>query len=384
MKNLKQIKLLSIIDSLELEKGGPSHSLIDLAIANQKNGIQHDILFLGKRIKNIQKIKINIISLDNRILKFGFSLKLIFWLLKNRKNYDLFIIHGLWQFITLVSRFLLRGKYLVFTHGMLDPYFGTENFKTLKKKIYWILFEKKNLLKAKFVLSNSNKEFRQFKKTFVNTNGIKFKNVNYGIFPKSLDFKICKEKFLKKFPFVENKKTILFMNRIDPKKGCDLLIKSFAKIKNKRNHLLLIAGDTNSKYGKKMIKLKNELKQNNHIYFLNFLKDQIKWGAYEYSNFSILPSHGENFGVSVVESLFTKTPIICSKKVGISNYIKKYKAGMVINNNNEQSIISNLEKSFLLNKEKNKKLKENSFKCFNENFNYSNNHEFSDWIKKIL
>ena len=383
MKNLKQIKLLSIIDSLELEKGGPSHSLIDIAIANKKNGIQHDILFLGKRIKNIQKIKINIISLDNRILKFGFSLKLILWLLKNRKNYDLFIIHGLWQFITLASRFLLRGKYLVFTHGMLDPYFGTENFKTLKKKIYWFLFEKKNLLNAKFVLSNSKKEFHQFKKTFVNTNGIKFKIVNYGLFPKSLDFKISKEKFIKNFPFVKNKKTILYMNRIDPKKGCDLLIKSFAKIKNKRNYLLLIAGDTNSKYGKEMIKLKNELKQENHIYFLNFLKDQIKWGAYEYSNFSILPSHGENFGVSVIESLFTKTPIICSNKVGISNYIKKYKAGMVIKNN-EQSIISALEKSFHLNKEKNKKLKENSFKCFNDNFNYSNNHKFSNWIKKIL
>ena len=383
MKNLKQIKLLSIIDSLELEKGGPSHSLIDIAIANQKNGIQHDILFLGKRIKNIQKIKINIISLDNRILKFGFSLKLIFWLLKNRKNYDLFIIHGLWQFITLASRFFLRGKYLVFTHGMLDPYFGTENFKTLKKKLYWFLFEKKNLLKAKFVLSNSKKEFHQFKNTFVNTNGIKFKIVNYGLFPKSLDFKISKEKFIKNFPFVKNKKTILYMNRIDPKKGCDLLIKSFAKIKNKRNYLLLIAGDTNSKYGKEMIKLKNELKQESHIYFLNFLKDQIKWGAYEYSNFSILPSHGENFGVSVIESLFTKTPIICSNKVGISNYIKKYKAGMVIKNN-EQSIISALEKSFHLNKEKNKKLKENSFKCFNDNFNYSNNHKFSNWIKKIL
>ena len=383
MIKLKQIKILSIIDSLELEKGGPSHSLIDIAIANQKNGIQHDILFLGKRIKNKQKDKINIISLDNRILKYGFSLKLIFWLLKNRKNYDLFIVHGLWQFITLASRFLLKGKYLVFTHGMLDPYFGTEKFKTLKKKIYWFLFEKKNLLKAKFVLSNSKKEFHQFKNTFVNTNGIKFKIVNYGLFPKSLDFKINKEKFLKKFPFVKNKETILYMNRIDPKKGCDLLIKSFAKIKNKKNYLLLIAGDTNSDYGKEMIKLKNELKQENHIYFLNFLKDQIKWGAYEYSNFSILPSHGENFGVSIIESLYAKTPVICSNKVGISNYIKKYKAGMVIKNN-EQSIISTLEKSFHLNEEKNKKLKENSFKCFNDNFNYSNNHKFSNWIKKIL
>ena len=382
MIKLKQIKILSIIDSLELEKGGPSHSLIDLAIANQKNGIQHDILFLGKRIKNKQKNKINIISLENSILKYGFSLKLIFWLLKNRKNYDLFIVHGLWQFITLASRFLLRGKYLVFTHGMLDPYFGTEKFKTLKKKIYWFLFEKKNLLKAKFVLSNSKKEFHQFKNTFVNTNGIKFKIVNYGLFPKSLDLKISKKKFLKKFPFVKNKKTILYMNRIDPKKGCDLLIKSFAKIKNKRNYLLLIAGDTNSKYGKEMIKLKNELKQENHIYFLNFLKDQIKWGAYEYSNFSILPSHGDNFGVSIVESLYIKTPVICSNKVGISNYIKKYKAGMVIKNN-EQSIISTLKKSFHLNEKKNKKLKENSFKCFNDNFNYSKNHQFSNWIKKI-
>ena len=383
MKKLKQIKILSIIDSLQLEKGGPSHSLIDMALANQKNGIQHDVLMLDKRIKNKQKNKINIISLENSILKYGFSLKLIFWLLKNRKNYDLFIVHGLWQFITLASRFLLRGKYLVFTHGMLDPYFGTEKFKTLKKKIYWFLFEKKNLLKSKFVLSNSKKEFHQFKNTFVNTNGIKFKIVNYGLFPKSLDFKINKEKFLKKFPFVKNKKTILYMNRIDPKKGCDLLIKSFAKIKNKRNYLLLIAGDTNSNYGKEMIKLKNELKQENHIYFLNFLKDQIKWGAYEYSNFSILPSHGENFGVSIIESLYAKTPVICSNKVGISNYIKKYKAGMVIKNN-EQSIISTLEKSFHLNEEKNKKLKENSFKCFNDNFNYSNNHKFSNWIKKIL
>ena len=115
MKKIKKIKILSIIDSLELEKGGPSHSLIDIAIANQKNKIQHDILFLGKKIKKKQKNKINIISLDNSILKYGFSLKLIFWLLKNSKNYDLFVIHGLWQFITLVSRleiYILILKYL--------------------------------------------------------------------------------------------------------------------------------------------------------------------------------------------------------------------------------------------------------------------------------
>lgn len=231
-------------------------------------------------------------------------------------------------------------------------------------------------------MSNSIKEFNQFKKTFVKTNGIRFKNINYGIFPKKLDMKFCKKKFLEKYPFVKNKKTIIFMNRIDPKKGCDLLIKSFAKIKNKNNHILLIAGDKGSEYGQEMVKLKDQLKQKNHIYFLNFLKDQIKWGAYEYSNFSILPSHGENFGVSVVESLFTKTPVICSNKVGISNFVEKYEAGFIIKNN-EQSLITTLKKILNLSNETKNKFRKNSFKCFNENFNYQNNHNFSNWIKEI-
>ena len=231
-------------------------------------------------------------------------------------------------------------------------------------------------------MSNSNKEFNQFKRTFVKTNGIKFKTINYGIFPKKFDMKFCKKKFLSKYPFARNKKTIIFMNRIDPKKGCDLLIKSFAKIKNKKNHILLIAGDKDSNYGREMVKLKDQLEQKDHIYFLNFLEDQIKWGAYENSDFSILPSHGENFGISVVESLFTKTPVICSNKVGISNFIKKYKAGFIIKNK-EQSLIITLKKILNLNNEAKKKLRKNSFECFNKNFNYQNNHMFSNWIKEI-
>jgi len=381
MKKLKKIKVLSIIDSLELQKGGPSHSLIDIAIANRQNGIQHDILYLGKKIKKKQK-GIKITSLENSVLKYGFSFKLIFWLLKNKKKYNLFIIHGLWQFITLIARIIIPHKYLVFSHGMLDPYFGNQELKTLKKKIYWFLIEKKNLLKSKCVMSNSIKEFNQFKKTFVKTNGIKFKTINYGIFPKKFDMKFCKKKFLNKYPFARNKKTIIFMNRIDPKKGCDLLIKSFAKIKNKKNHILLIAGDKDSNYGREMVKLKDQLEQKDHIYFLNFLEDQIKWGAYENSDFSILPSHGENFGISVVESLFAKTPVICSNKVGISNFIKRYKAGFIIKNK-EQSLIITLKKILNLNNKAKKKLRKNSFECFNKNFNYQNNHMFSNWIKEI-
>ena len=127
-------KILSIIDSLDLKSGGPSHSLVDMAIANKINNINHDILYIGKKIKLKKNTRIKIISLRQSYFKYGFSFRLIIWLLKNKKKYDLFIIHGIWQFITVVARFLLTNKYLIFTHGMLDPYFGKENFKTIKKK----------------------------------------------------------------------------------------------------------------------------------------------------------------------------------------------------------------------------------------------------------
>jgi len=134
VKIKKKIKILSIIDSLNLKDGGPSHSLIDMALANNADGLIHDIMYLGSKQKIKSQDKIFIKTLDDSKLKYGFSLRLIFWLLKNKNNYDLFIIHGIWQFITLISRIIIPNKYLVFTHGMLDPYFGNEKVKTIKKK----------------------------------------------------------------------------------------------------------------------------------------------------------------------------------------------------------------------------------------------------------
>ena len=202
-------KILSIIDSLNPKDGGPSHSILDMALANKNNGIIHDIIYLGKEVNFKKLAGIKIIPLNDSYFKYGLSYKLIKWLFKNRNKYDLFILHGLWQFITLLSRLILPLKYVVFTHGMLDPYFGRNKFKSFKKKIYWYLVEKRNLQKAKYVLLNSSVEEKQIKKTFVNTDGIKFKKVNYGIFPKKINSDTSKKKFYLKFSYLKKKKNNL-------------------------------------------------------------------------------------------------------------------------------------------------------------------------------
>ena len=380
---MNKIKILSIIDSLSLRDGGPSHSLIDMALANKANDIQHDILYIGDKEKISINKEIKIISLEDSKFKYGFSIKLILWLLNHKNSYNLFIIHGIWQFITLISRMIIPNKYLVFTHGMLDPYFGKENFKTIKKKIYWNLFERKNLLMAKYVLLNSAKELTQLNKTFVNTIGIKYKLVNYGLFPRKIDFNKCEKKFSKKFNFINRKRFILFIGRIHPKKGCFLMVKAFAKIKNINNFKLLIAGDTNNLYAKEIKNFIIKKKLHDKVYFLNFLKDEIKWGAIRKAKYTILPSHGDNFGVSIVESLFAGTPVICSNKVGISDIIRQNNAGIIISDN-INSIKLAIEKVVNINQKKSDLQSSNSIKCFNNNFNLKKNHSFSNWLKEIL
>ena len=375
-------KILSIIDSLNPKDGGPSHSLFDIALSNKQNNIQHDILYIVKKQKINDLSGIKIIALNDSIFKYGISLRLIFWLYQNKNNYNLFIIHGLWQFITLLSRIIIPNKYLVFTHGMLDPYFKSEKFKSFKKKIYWNIFEKKNLLKAKFVLLNSIKEKKQINNTFVKTNGIKFKLINYGIYPKDINFKKSKLKFYSKFKFLKNYKLIVYIGRIHPKKGLDILIDAFEKIDNKR-YILLIAGDINNKYAKALIQKVKNKNNSKKIIFANFLKGEIKWGAISNAALTILPSHGENFGVSIAESLLAGTPVICSNKVGTSKQIKESNAGIIVKNN-KLSLYQGIMKFINLSQKQKEKLSKNSITCFNKNFNIKINHNFSDFLKKII
>ena len=65
------------------------------------------------------------------------------------------------------------------------------------------------------------------------------------------------------------------------------------------------------------------------------LYDDLKWGAIASSEGMVLASNGENFGVSIAESLSLGTPVIITNKVNIYREILEYKCGLVANNSIE-------------------------------------------------
>ena len=173
----KKNKVLRIISSINPKFGGPSKTIIDSSILLTTQGFKVDILTSDPVYSNFFKSRnIKIINKGPALGNYSFNFSLFFWLLKNKKNYDHFIVHGIWEFNTLIARLLLKNKYFVFTHGQLDPYFMSEKLKKFKKKIYWFFVEKQNLLCSKSLLLTSENEKNLLKNTFVDTKGIKKKN----------------------------------------------------------------------------------------------------------------------------------------------------------------------------------------------------------------
>ena len=331
------IKILRVIHSLNPKVGGPPEGILQLTPILDSYGISTTVVCLDNpKSKWLKDKPYKVIALGKGFFQYGFQFGLVSKLSKLFLNYDLIIIHGIWQYHSLAT-FLhqkIRKKYFIFTHGMLDPWFEKKYpLKHLKKKIYWNLFESKVIKGAEAVFFTSKQEELISRKWFDNLNVSK-EIINYGITSPPQDKKRLSEIFINQFPILKDKNIILFLSRIDYKKGIDILVESFGEINLKYPKLFLVIAGPYLKNSKIFSKLKYIIKKydiENKVIFTGMLEGDLKWGAYYSSDFFCLPSHSENFGIVVAEALG------CGGLIGISNKVNIYKeiynadAGLIFN-----------------------------------------------------
>ncbi|MBI4245038.1 MAG: glycosyltransferase [Planctomycetes bacterium] len=155
------------------------------------------------------------------------------------------------------------------------------------------------------------------------------KDINNYVLPLGVDFDsipdlsgVNKEK--------SDFKQIIFMSRLDPKKGLDLLVDSIAILKKKRTDFkLLIVGNGISSYENSIKNRAKYLGIDKYIEWKGFLNLE-RWEHLKRSDLFVLPSYSENFGIAVVEAMSVGLPVVISDKVGISTEIRSYNAGVVV------------------------------------------------------
>ncbi len=273
-------------------------------------------------------------ALGRGTARYGYNPKLVPWLLKNGPRFDAVVLHGLWNYSSYGSWRALRHlnvPYFIFTHGMMDPWFReAHQSKHLAKQLFWLLAEGRVLRDAEAVLFTSEEERLRARNVF---RGYTYNEsvVLYGTGGPPGDPTGDIQEFSSGYPELDGKKYLLFLSRIHPKKGCDLLLRAFARCQDviPRDLDLVMAGPDQVGWVRELKTLAANLGIFDRVHWPGMLQGRQKWGAFRRAEAAILPSHQENFGIAVAEAMACSTPVLISDKVNIWREVMKAEAGLV-------------------------------------------------------
>ena len=266
-------------------------------------------------------------------LGYGYCTRLEPWLRTHGANYDVIIVHGMWMHhgfaVAKVAR-QLGLRYVIFLHGMLDPWFGKRYpLKHLKKWLYWPWAEYRTLRDAHLVLFTTAEEMALARQSFWLYKA-RERLVGYGIRAPEVAPAQARAAFLAQFPELEGKRNLLYLSRIHPKKGCDLLIPAFAKAATKDPALhLIMAGPGDAALVAELKALAQQCGVASRVTFTGMIKGDVKWGAYDVADAFVLTSHQENFGIVVAEALAWGLPVLTTHQVNIWREIEDAGGGII-------------------------------------------------------
>ena len=337
MASRSSLHILHVIGSLSPAAGGPPEAVRQLVDAYIEVGDGIELVSLDKPGESYLKgIACPVHALGQSFLgKYGFSPKLWRWLQSNVNRFDAIVMNGIWTFPGVAVRFNARRAqkpYGIFTHGMLDPWFNRKYpLKHLKKLLYWPV-QHAVLRDAEAVFFTAEAE-RDLAKTSFRPSNWRSVVVPYGINDpdrRGGDVAEQVEAFYRRFPELRGRRYLLFLGRIHEKKGCDLLIQAFARTAAAVPELhLVIAGPDQDGMQAKLRHLAETLGIAARVHWPGLIVGDIKWGAIRASDAFVLPSHQENFGVAVVESLAAGRPVLISNQVNIWPEIEGDGVGLV-------------------------------------------------------
>jgi glycosyltransferase involved in cell wall biosynthesis len=137
--------------------------------------------------------------------------------------------------------------------------------------------------------------------------------------------------FARNHPRAAGRPVILFLSRLDAKKGIELLFAAFSKIRQRhRDALLVMAGDGDASYKRQLREEAGRHGIAEHIEWTGFLAGREKLNALAAATVFVLPSWSENFGIAAVEALAAGVPCVLTRGVAIAAEVSAAQAGIVV------------------------------------------------------
>jgi glycosyltransferase involved in cell wall biosynthesis len=333
------MRILQIVPSISLIYGGPSQMVMGLSEALAKTGIEVTILTTDSNGDTGQapldvplEVPVKQNGYDiyyfrcSPFRRYKFSLSLLQWLSNHHQEYDLAHIHALFSPISSAAAKVARSHqlpYILRPLGTLDP--ADLQKKRQLKKIYAALLERPNLAGAAAVHFTSDQEAKVSERFGVVTQDL--------VLPLGVRLPERSSTDMRaKLNIADDRPILLFMSRIDPKKGLDLLIPALKALvaEGQEFHFVLAGSNPQDPYYEQQIHDRiHKSALGVHTTIAGFITGGEKTALLEAADVFVLPSYYENFGIAVAEAMSVGTPVVISDQVHIWNEIQQAEAGWI-------------------------------------------------------
>jgi glycosyltransferase involved in cell wall biosynthesis len=251
-----------------------------------------------------------------------FSWPLTRWLAKHVRDYDLVHIHALFSYAALPAALVAHRAgvpYIVRPLGTLNRW-GMENRRPWLKKLSFRLIESHIVAGAAGIHYTCEQERVEAGELGVSANPL--------VIPNAVEVPAREARTPRTLP--NGRRVILFLSRLDRKKGLDLLFEAFARVRSEcPSAVLVLAGTGDPDWVACLKEMAERLGIASDVVWAGFLTGEVKWAALSDADVFVLPSYSENFGIALVEALACGCPVVLSDQVGIHREIALAGAGIV-------------------------------------------------------
>jgi glycosyltransferase involved in cell wall biosynthesis len=222
---------------------------------------------------------------------------------------------------------LYRKPFGLWPHGVLAPFQRTVS--RYKKAVYNLLAARQILEKVNVLFYSTHGEREEARSLRLKTPSV---IVPHGIDTTEYRQLPLRGLFRRQYLDGDIGPLILYLGRINAKKGLDLLVEAMRIIVARLPEvwLAIVGGGDPPSF---MDQVKNWIKSRGleqHVVMTDFLPNSVKLTAFADADVFVLPSQAENFGFAMLEAMASRVPVVITDTLNYADEVRRHKAGLVV------------------------------------------------------
>jgi glycosyltransferase involved in cell wall biosynthesis len=235
----------------------------------------------------------------------------------NIANFNVVHLHSVFLWPTTAAAQVARKAgvpYVLSPRGMLVEDLIRRK-SSLTKRVWIKLFERRNIERAAAVHLTSEIEASDLE-------ALGFSHARLVVVPNGIEM----PSNLPNGGLGPHRPYVLFLGRLNWKKGLDRLIPAMAQVADAE---LVIAGNDEDNYRPELEALAHQFGLVDRVRLMGPVNDDQKWALLASARILVLPSYSENFGNVVLEAMAASCPVIVTPEVGAASIVQEVGCGVV-------------------------------------------------------